>query len=83
MGDLAEVLALLPSRVTRQIRRLEANGLVQRTTSPEDGRGVLAGITEVGREAVRQIRQLTLRSRGHRPDPDLAAAHECDLLPIG
>ena len=54
MGDLAEVLALLPSRVTRQIRRLEANGLVQRTTSPEDGRGVLAGITEVGREAVRQ-----------------------------
>ncbi len=54
MGDLAEVLVLLPSRVTRQIRRLEANGLVRRTTSPEDGRGVLASITASGRDAVRQ-----------------------------
>jgi DNA-binding MarR family transcriptional regulator len=54
MGDLAEVLLSLPSRVTRQIRRLEASGLVQRTTSPDDGRGVLASITDSGREAVRQ-----------------------------
>lgn len=54
MGDLAEVLVLLPSRVTRQIRRLEANGLVSRTASPEDGRGVLATITDSGRDAVRR-----------------------------
>ena len=54
MGDLADVLVSLPSRVTRQIRRLEANGLVQRTASPEDGRGVLATITDSGRDAVRQ-----------------------------
>ena len=38
MGDLADALMSLPSRVTRQIRRLEAQGLVSRTTSPEDGR---------------------------------------------
>ena len=49
MGDLAEALMSLPSRVTRQIRRLETQGLVR----PEDGRGVLAGITEEGRVAVR------------------------------
>jgi DNA-binding MarR family transcriptional regulator len=30
MGDLAEQLMSLPSRVTRQIRRLEAAGLVHR-----------------------------------------------------
>ena len=54
MGDLADALMSLPSRVTRQIRRLEAQGLVSRTTSPEDGRGVVAGITEDGREAVRK-----------------------------
>ena len=46
MGDLAEQLLSLPSRVTRQIRRLEEAGLVRREASPEDGRGVLASITD-------------------------------------
>lgn len=50
MGDLAEQLLSLPSRVTRQIRRLEDAGLVQREASPEDGRGVLASITDRGRD---------------------------------
>ena len=52
MGDLAEQLLSLPSRVTRQIRRLEDAGLVQREASPEDGRGVLASITDQGRDVV-------------------------------
>lgn len=52
MGDLAERLLSLPSRVTRQIRRLEDAGLVLREASPEDGRGVLASITDAGRAAV-------------------------------
>lgn len=52
MGDLADQLLSLPSRVTRQIRRLEQAGLVRREASPDDGRGVLATITEEGRAAV-------------------------------
>lgn len=52
MGDLAEQLLALPSRVTRQIRRLESAGLVRREASPEDGRGVLATITQDGRTVV-------------------------------
>lgn len=52
MGDLAEQLLSLPSRVTRQIRRLEEAGLVQREASPEDGRGVLASITDEGRDVL-------------------------------
>lgn len=52
MGDLAGQLLSLPSRVTRQIRRLEHAGLVRREASPEDGRGVLASITDRGREEV-------------------------------
>ena len=48
MGDLADGLMSLPSRVTRQIRRLELQGLVRRGASPDDGRGVLASITEKG-----------------------------------
>ena len=54
MGDLAEQLLALPSRVTRQIRRLEEAGLVEREASPEDGRGVLAAITPRGRELVEE-----------------------------
>src|SRR5258707_14107829 len=52
MDDLADGLMSLPSRVTRQIRRLELQGLVRRGASPDDGRGVLASITEDGRTAV-------------------------------
>lgn len=54
MGDLAEQLLALPSRVTRQIRRLETVGLVRREASPDDGRGVLASITDQGRAVVEE-----------------------------
>lgn len=57
MGDLAEQLVSLPSRVTRQIRRLEEAGLVRREASPEDGRGVLASITDKGRQVVAVARE--------------------------
>ncbi|WP_159229635.1 MarR family winged helix-turn-helix transcriptional regulator [Mycolicibacterium vanbaalenii] len=52
MGDLAEALMSLPSRVTRQIHRLEKQGLVVRGASPDDGRGVVARITAEGRESL-------------------------------
>ncbi|MDP9164947.1 MAG: MarR family transcriptional regulator [Actinomycetota bacterium] len=52
MGDLADELMSLPSKVTRQIHRLELQLLVRRCSAPEDGRGVLATITDEGREAV-------------------------------
>ena len=57
MGDVAEALMSLPSRVTRQIHRLERQGLVVRGASPEDGRGVLATITPDGRQALDEALQ--------------------------
>ncbi len=54
MGDLAEALPSLPSRLTRQIRRLEAQGLVRRQASQDDRRGVIATITDDGRAAARR-----------------------------
>jgi DNA-binding MarR family transcriptional regulator len=53
MGDLAEALPSLPSRLTRQIRRLELQGLVRREASRDDRRGVVATITDDGRTVVR------------------------------
>ena len=48
MAALAEALAHSRSRVTHTITRMERSGLVRRTTSPDDGRGVLAEMTDLG-----------------------------------
>lgn len=52
MGDLAKSLPGLPNRPTRQIRRLEDQGLVQRSVDPTDRRRVMLAITPKGRTAV-------------------------------
>lgn len=48
MAQLADALAHSRSRVTHTVTRLENAGLVQRSTSPDDGRGVICGMTETG-----------------------------------
>jgi DNA-binding MarR family transcriptional regulator len=41
-----------PTSVTNAIDRLVAAGYVRRRPNPDDGRGVLAGITDAGRAVV-------------------------------
>lgn len=53
MGDLAKAVVLMPGRVTQQVRRLEAQGLLRRTTSERDRRSVIAQITPTGRSRLR------------------------------
>lgn len=55
MAQLADALAHSRSRVTHTVARLEKAGLVLRTTSPEDGRGVICGMTEAGWELLGQM----------------------------
>ena len=89
MGDLAEGLMSLPSRVTRQIRRLEVVGLVRRGASPDDGRGVLASITDDGRLLVRDAMATyaqTVREHflGKLSRPQIAAMGEnCRRISVG
>jgi len=47
-------LMVHPTSVTNAIDRLTAAGYVQRRPNPTDGRGVLAGITDSGRNVVEQ-----------------------------
>lgn len=54
MGNLADALSSPPSRLTRQVRRLEDQGFVERAVSPHDRRRVVASITETGRTLVEQ-----------------------------
>lgn len=54
MGALAHALTSLPSRLTRQIRRLELQELVLRTANPHDRRCVVVTITAMGRVLLEQ-----------------------------
>ena len=81
MGDLADALMSLPSRVTRQIRRLESQGLVRRAASPDDGRGVVANITDEGRAVVKQAmvtygQHVRMHFLGQLSRPQMAAMGE-------
>jgi DNA-binding MarR family transcriptional regulator len=53
MGRMGERLMVHPASVTNAIRRLEQRGLVERHTSAQDRRVVLATITDPGRGVAR------------------------------
>src|SRR5215207_2702777 len=50
MAQLADAMAHSRSRVTHTVKRMEAAGLVERTTSAEDGRGVVCVMTQQGHD---------------------------------
>jgi DNA-binding MarR family transcriptional regulator len=51
LGQLAERLSCVKSNVTQLVDRLEADGLVSRTSDPNDRRSRLAVLTDAGRKA--------------------------------
>jgi DNA-binding MarR family transcriptional regulator len=52
MGKIGERLMVHPTSVTNIMQRLEQQGLVSRRPNPNDGRGLLASLTEEGREVM-------------------------------
>lgn len=50
MGDVARVLVLSKSGITRLIAKLEEDGLVERQVFPQDRRATFARLTDAGRE---------------------------------
>ncbi|MFI5532631.1 MarR family transcriptional regulator [Kitasatospora sp. NPDC051853] len=54
LSKIGERLMVHPTSVTNTVDRLERAGLVARRPNPLDGRGVLASITDRGREVVEQ-----------------------------
>jgi DNA-binding MarR family transcriptional regulator len=50
MAALADALAHSRSRVTHTVTRMENAGLVQRSSSPEDGRGIVCTISDKGHD---------------------------------
>jgi DNA-binding MarR family transcriptional regulator len=54
LWKIGERLMVHPTSVTNTVDRLEKSGFVCRLPNPRDGRGVLAEITDKGREVVRR-----------------------------
>jgi DNA-binding MarR family transcriptional regulator len=77
MAELADACGVSRSRLNRIMNRLEREGLTQRTTSPADGRGRIAVLTEAGHASLDQMRPAHLASVrrhifDHLGDLDLA-----------
>lgn len=76
-SELAEVERVKRPTATRTLRRLQAEGLIDRTADPEDGRSSLLSASPAGRERLRRLRgrknaYLARRMQGLSP-ADLAA----------
>jgi DNA-binding MarR family transcriptional regulator len=61
MSELADRLLLSRSGITRLIDRLERDGLVERAVCESDRRGQWAGLTDAGRERLREASPTHLR----------------------
>ncbi|MEJ7833014.1 MAG: MarR family transcriptional regulator [Nocardioides sp.] len=84
LGKMGERLQVHPTSITSIMRRLEAARLVVRTPHPDDGRAVLAEITEEGRAVVeRATKDLVGADFGLTalPDGDLGRLSEL-LRPV-
>jgi DNA-binding MarR family transcriptional regulator len=69
MAQLADALAHSRSRVTHTVARLEKAGLVGRSTTPEDGRGIVCEMTEKGWELLTRMAPTHVRGvRDHLVD---------------
>jgi DNA-binding MarR family transcriptional regulator len=78
MAHLADALAHSRSRVTHTIARMEKAGLVRRSTSPDDGRGIIASMTIRGYDLLQRVAPTHVQGvRDHLvdlvSDDDLAA----------
>jgi DNA-binding MarR family transcriptional regulator len=56
-SELAEIEGVKRPTATRILRGLEAEGLIERTPDPNDGRSALISITGEGRERLRRLRR--------------------------
>jgi DNA-binding MarR family transcriptional regulator len=86
MSDLAKSTLQSKSRLSHQITRMEAAGLVRRENCESDRRGLFAVLTEQGWDTMRQVAPRHVASvRAHfidlLPPAALAAYHEA-LTPV-
>ena len=80
MAALADALAHSRSRVTHTVTRMEKAGLVKRSRSDEDGRGIIAALTGKGHDLL--VRAAPTHVEGVR-DHLVDLADDDDLVALG
>ncbi|QNN52002.1 MarR family winged helix-turn-helix transcriptional regulator [Nocardioides mesophilus] len=80
LGKMGERLQVHATSVTSIVDRLETAGLVVRRRHPEDGRAVLAEITDAGRELVERATADLVAARFALTALDPAQLHELSQL---
>ncbi|MET7303961.1 MarR family transcriptional regulator [Embleya sp. NPDC005575] len=79
IGDLAKLARMDMSLVSRELRKLETDELVTRTTDARDGRITRVGLTPKGRGVVRRLR----RVRDRHFEEALSGWTDDDLATLG
>ena len=80
MAQLADALALSRSRMTHTITRMEGAGLVQRSRTPEDRRGIVTEMTDAGWDLLTRVAPVHVAGvRAHLVD----LASDDDLEALG
>lgn len=54
ISELADHLQWERSRLSHHLKRMQARGLIERASCPEDGRGQYVSVTPIGRAAIEQ-----------------------------
>ena len=80
MAALADALAHSRSRVTHTVTRMEKAGLVLRSRSDEDGRGIIASLTDKGMDLL--VRAAPTHVEGVR-DHLVDLASDADFAALG
>lgn len=80
LNEINDHVLISQSSLSRLVDRLEKRGLVERAAAPEDGRGVLLGLTEAGRELQREIGREHVRDIAALIAPALTEEEQRELL---
>jgi len=82
MSDLADRTALSPSRITRVVDLMARRGLVDKHSSPDDGRSMLAALTRQGLAVLKRAYPHHLQSVRRNVFDSLADAEVGRLGPV-
>lgn len=91
MGDLADYLQYSPSRLSHAVRKMAANGWIERRQCPDDGRGQIAVLTDLGRQTIEraapghvdEVRRLVLSPLTSTQQQELRQVCNTLLAPLG
>jgi DNA-binding MarR family transcriptional regulator len=79
VSDLAAAERVRPQSMAQTVSDLEADGLVQRTPDPEDGRRALVSLTGQGDDALHEDRRHRVGWLAQAIDEDLSAEEQAVL----